>query len=92
MIFADMEYQSDYSDFHSELVTFIEHNFSNIKSGLQCDSWIWIFEDDDKVAIDTFSSMKHQVKCESPNTKLVKLLSFPPVSFQGGTKTIKGGI
>lgn len=72
MIFADMEYQSDYSDFHSELVTFIESNFSNVESGLQGDSWIWIFEGNDKVAIDSFSSMKHQVKCESSNNQLIQ--------------------
>jgi len=59
MIFADMEYQNEYSDFHSELVVFIESNFSMVKSGLQGDSWIWIFEADEKVAINTFSSMKH---------------------------------
>ena len=71
MIFAEMEYQSDYSEFHLELVTFIESNFSNVKSGLQGDSWIWIFEGNDKVAIDTFLSMKHQVKCESSNSQLI---------------------
>ena len=71
MIFAEMEYQSGYSDFHSELVTFIESNFSTVKSGLQGDSWIGIVEGNDKVAIDTFSSMKHQVKSESSNSQLM---------------------
>ena len=39
---------------------------------LQGDSWIWIFEGEEKVAIDTFSSMKHQVKTEFPNGTLVR--------------------
>ena len=79
MIFADMQYQNDYSDFHAELVEFIKSNFSKVESGLQGDSWIWIFDGNDKVAIDTFSSMKHQVKCESSSSplinKLLKILS-----------------
>ena len=71
MIFEEMQYQSHYSDFHSELVEFISANFSNVESGLQGDSWIWVFEGNDKVAIDTFSAMKHQIKCANKNSLLV---------------------
>ena len=70
MIFAEMQYQNHYSEFHAELVEFIKSNFTNVECGLQGDSWIWIFDENDKVAIDTFSSMKHQVKCENPNSSL----------------------
>ncbi len=62
MVFAEMEYQKDYSDFHAELLTFIREHFSQVQAGLQGDSWIWIFDGGDKVAIDTFTSMKHQIK------------------------------
>lgn len=72
MIFAEMRYKQHYSDFHVELVDFIRSNFSDIQYGLQGDSWIWIFDEDEKVAIDTFSSMKHQVKCNSERSQLLK--------------------
>ncbi len=72
MIFAEMQYEKDYSEFHNELVEFIRINFSEVKCGLQGDSWIWIFNGSDKVEIDTFSSMKHQVKCTSSDSKLLK--------------------
>lgn len=62
MIFAEMEYQSKYREFHAELLAFISTHFSQVKSGLQGDSWVWIFDGEEKVAIDTFTSMKHQIK------------------------------
>lgn len=62
MIFAEMNYPSPYEDFHSELSSFLSAHFSQVKSGLQGDSWFWIFDGGEKVAIDTFSSMKHQIK------------------------------
>ena len=71
MIFAEMEYEKEYSEFHDELVSFIESEFYNIEHGLQGDSWIWIFENEEKVTIDTFSSMKHQVKSSSSESHLV---------------------
>jgi hypothetical protein len=71
MIFAEMEYEQEYSEFHDELVIFIKAQFPKIEYGLQGDSWIWIFEDDEKVAIDTFSSMKHQIKSSSAEFTLV---------------------
>src|SRR5262249_52344591 len=62
MIFAELEYQRHYSDFHAELFVFICNHFSQVQSGLQGDSWFWILDGEEKVAIDTFTSMKHQVK------------------------------
>ncbi len=71
MIFAELQYDKDYSEFHSELLSFIKANFANVESGLQGDSWIWIAKENKKVAIDTFSSMKHQVKSEQSDNLLV---------------------
>ena len=62
MIFAEMDYEDDYSEFHQELYLYLSANFSEIKCGLQGDSWFWIFDGEKKVAIDTFTSMKHQIK------------------------------
>lgn len=65
MIFAELEYPGRYEDFHHELLAFVRGRFSEVESGLQGDSWIWILDGDEKVALDTFSAMKHQIK--SPN-------------------------
>ena len=72
MIFAELQYEGDYSDIHFELVEYLQSKFPKIEYGLQGDSWIWIFAGDEKVAIDTFSSMKHQVKSEQLNSSLIK--------------------
>jgi hypothetical protein len=65
MIFAEMEYTADYWVFHKELEEYLAGHFEKIESGLQGDSWFWILEHGQKVAIDTFSSMKHQIKATS---------------------------
>ena len=66
MIFAEMTYDRHYSDVHPELLTWVERHFSNVQAGLQGDSWIWILDGAERVAIDTFTSMKHQIKSRTP--------------------------
>lgn len=65
MIFAELQYAEHYSDMHDELVAFVAQHFPRVRSGHQGDSWIWILDGADKVAIDTFTSMQHQVKSAS---------------------------
>ena len=72
MIFAEMEYPEHYSEFHEELVEYINSKYTKVESGLQGDSWIWISDEKCKVAIDTFSSMKHQIKCDTLDCPLVQ--------------------
>lgn len=72
MIFAELQYEQHYSDIHFELVEHLQVKFPDIQHGLQGDSWIWVFSGDEKVAVDTFSSMKHQVKSENSKSKLVR--------------------
>ena len=57
-----MEIQKHYLDFHAELLAFIGRHFSQVQSGLQGDSWIWILDGEVEWAIDTFTSVKHQIK------------------------------
>ena len=71
MIFGELQYQKHYDEMHRELVEFIEKRFSNVESGHQGDSWIWVIDENDKVQIDTFSSMHHQVKSPYRDSKLV---------------------
>ena len=80
MILAELQYEQHYSDLHSSLVAFLGSKFQKMEHGLQGDSWIWIFEGGEKVAIDTFSSMKHQVKsdasCRNFAKKVIETLSI----------------
>ena len=62
MIFAEIEHPADYSSLHAELVGLLCSHFLRVESGLQGDSWIWIFDGEEKVAIDTFYAMNHQIK------------------------------
>ncbi len=71
MIFGELQYQQHYDEMHRELVDFIEERFPNVESGHQGDSWIWILDENDKVQIDTFSAMRHQIKSPYRDSKLV---------------------
>lgn len=72
MVFGELNYQGDYADMHAPLVALIKPHFAHVQSGLQGDSWIWVVDGDDKVAIDTFSAMTHQIKCENAHSILLK--------------------
>lgn len=82
MIFAELEYEQDYSAFHEELVAFLNRSFSNVQSGLQGDSWIWILDGGEKVAIDTFTSMKHQVKSSTNGPHVQKVIDALQLKFK----------
>ena len=56
---------------HRELVKFIERRFSSVESGHQGDSWIWVLGENDKVQIDTFTAMNHQIKSPYRDSELV---------------------
>jgi len=75
MIFAEMEYPSEYWDFHEELKGFLCDRFSRVESGMQLDSWFWIFDGGEKVALDTFSSTKHQVKSARAGAHVEQVIS-----------------
>ena len=74
MVFAEIEYQKHYSDFHAELLAFVGKHFSQVQSGLQGDSWIRILDGEEKVAIDTFTSMKHQIKSPKAGAHVRKVI------------------
>ncbi len=74
MIFAELQYPQHYSDAHDEMLAFIRTRFSQVQAGHQGDSWIWILDDGQKVAIDTFTSMTHQVKSDKPGLHVQQVL------------------
>jgi hypothetical protein len=45
MIFAELEYDQSYYDVHEPLVALLGRHFSNIESGLQGDSYVWVLHD-----------------------------------------------
>ncbi len=75
MIFAELEYPEHYSEFHSELVEYLQTNFEDVQHGLQGDSWIWISDGDQKVDVDTFTSMKHQIKSAREGSLVQKVMA-----------------
>lgn len=74
MVFADLKYSGRYEDIHHDLVSFIKTRFDRVEGGLQGDSYSWIWIRDDKVAIDSFSSMTHQVKASRPGNHVEKVI------------------
>ena len=72
MIYAELDYEEHYSEIHTALVELIQREFDDTQSGLQGDSWIWIFAGDEKVEVDTFTSMKHQIKSSQTNSALAE--------------------
>ena len=72
MIFAEIKYDEHCDDFHAPLLKQIKAHFNKVDSGLQSDSWIWVWEGNDRVKIDTFSSMHHQIKSDYKENALVQ--------------------
>lgn len=82
MIFAEIEYQKNYSDFHAELLAFVRKRFTQVESGLQGDSWIWILDGEERVAIDTFTSMKHQIKSAKAGAHVLEVIAALQRKFE----------
>ncbi|WP_126452479.1 hypothetical protein [Sulfuriflexus mobilis] len=72
MIYAEIENNDSYYDFYPELLAYIKKCFQDVESGLQGDAWIWIKCNNEKVALDTFTSMRFQIKTDIKNGALVK--------------------
>ncbi len=82
MIFAEIKYPHHYSDVHSGLVALVEQHFSHVQSGLQGDSWIWIMDGGEKVSIDTFTSMIHQVKSAKAGPHVQRVVEVLLTKYQ----------
>ncbi len=81
MIFATINYKGKYEDFHLSILLHLQENFERVDAGLQGDSWIWVYDGENKVAIDTFTSMNHQVKSEKVNLLIQKVISVLQEKF-----------
>lgn len=74
MVFAELDYAAHYSRVHPELRALLESIFENVQSGLQGDSWFWILDGGERVEVDTFSSMTHQIKSARPGPHVQKVI------------------
>ena len=74
MIFAELKYPQHYSEVHTELHTCLAAVFPRVEHGLQGDSWVWVWEGDERVAVDTFTCMRHQVKAPKATPLLLRVL------------------
>ena len=74
--FAVIEHNQNYYDFYNELLPYIKKHFSCVESGVQGDAWIWIKENEQKVAIDTFSAMQFEIKADSKNALLQTVINI----------------
>ena len=82
MIFAELEYDQSYYDVHEPLVALLGRHFPNVESGLQGDSYAWVLDDGQKVAVDTFTSMHHQVKSLKPSPLVNQVLAVLAGRYQ----------
>jgi hypothetical protein len=82
MTFAELEYDSHYSDMHDVLLTLMKEHFTDIRSGLQGDSWIWIGDGEVRVTIESFTSMKHRVKSDKPGPHVQRVLEVLQSRFR----------
>ena len=62
MIYGEIISDKNYYDFYPELLELIQRNFENVEAGVQGDAYIWIMNENEKIALDTFTSMRFQIK------------------------------
>ena len=72
MIFGEIETSESYDNFYGELLEFMKRHFKKVESSLQGDAYIWITSEGEKVSLDTFSSMRFQIKADVASGSLVK--------------------
>lgn len=75
MIFAKLEYSEPFEEMHDELCSLMRSHFSDVEAGRQSDSWIWIHAGAHKVAVDTFTSITHEVKSACPGKHVDDVIS-----------------
>jgi hypothetical protein len=68
--FAIIEHDQNYSVVYNELLQHIKSHFAHVESGLQGDAWIWVTQEKQKVAVDTFHSMQFEIKSDGKNALL----------------------
>jgi hypothetical protein len=81
MIFAEIESDKDVPARHSELAHALHGQFSNLRFGLQSDSWFLIIGTSGDVMVDTLTSMRHQIKSPEAGEHVQAVISALRQSF-----------
>ena len=85
MIFAELQYEQSYAAAHAPLVALLRRHFPNVEAGLQGDSWVWVLDlgqRPHRVAVDTFTSARHQVKSTTPSALVDRVLSVLALEYE----------
>ena len=72
MIYGEIVTHQSYYEVYRPLLNLIKANFSEVESGVQGDAYIWIKSGSEKVALDTFTSMRFQIKSNKVGGLLVE--------------------
>jgi hypothetical protein len=72
--FAVIEHSQSYHEFYDELLDYVKRHFSQVKSGVQGDAWIWITQEEQKVAVDTFGAMQFEIKSDDKSELLQSVI------------------
>lgn len=82
MVFAEIQYTPPYADMHEPLVGLLGRHFEHIESGLQSDSYIWVRAREQRIEVDTFTSMRHEVKARGPSELLDRVLEVLSLEYR----------
>lgn len=74
MVFAKLNYSNRFEEIHKSLAILLEEHFDRVESGLQGDSWIWVWAANRKVAVDTFSAMTYEVESDKPGRHVEEVI------------------
>lgn len=72
MIYAEITDARRYVDLHHELLAYVEQHFVRVEHGLQGDAYIWIYQREERVALDTFTSTRFQLKSASRDAAFIE--------------------
>lgn len=81
MVFAEIQYTPPYADMHETMVRLLGGHFEHIESELQSDSYIWVRAGEQRVEVDTFTSMRHEVKAWGPSELLDRVLEVLSLEY-----------
>lgn len=81
MIFAELDYNGHYDHHHAPVLALLRSAFRQVEAGHQCDSWIWVLDGGEKVAVDTFTAMRHQVKSATSGPHVQRVIAALQASY-----------
>ena len=81
MIFARLIYNEHYDEYHRAVVSCLKQKFPDLQEGHQCDSWVWIIQGKEKIEVDTFYAMRHEVRARQDSQLLRSVIAQLQTQF-----------